>query len=161
MKPLKSAAAVATGILALLSYGAANAQFGFYQLPQDDFTWHWGDIERGSGFEDFSTDGTDGRFRCNLTGRLRPGSRLSRVEVRQMETDIGTSLEFVRAAANAMYALDQQRELDWATLSCKTLEPAEVSAEERAERETKARERALRELERRRERRADESRDTP
>jgi hypothetical protein len=162
MKPSKPTAALAAGMFVLvLFHGTANAQFGFAQLPQDDFTWHWGDFERSSGFEDFASSGNDGRFRCELTGKLRPGSRMSRTDVREMETELRSSLEFVRSVANAMYILDQQRELDWATLVCKTPEPTEVSAEEKLERETKARERALRDLERRRARREREEGGTP
>ena len=161
MKLSKSITVVATALVpALLFQSTATAQFG-YTLPPDDFTWHWGDIERAAGMEDFSIDGHDGRFNCTLTGRLRPGSRLSRMDMRQMESELQASIEFVRAAANAMYTLEQQRELDWATLACATPTRAEATAEERLERENQAREKMLREVERRRARQQREQADTP
>lgn len=144
---------------ALLFLSDAEAQFG-YSLPKDDFVWNWGDFERSSGFEDFSIHGNDGRFRCTLNGKLRPGSQLSRVDMQQMENELQQSIDFVRDAANAMYILEQRRDLDWATLACETPTPEEVSAEERIERENRAREKTMREVERRRARQQREQSDT-
>jgi hypothetical protein len=136
----------------LIGGGAAHAQFGF-GLPQNDFTWTWGDMERRTArLADISAQGHDGKFQCTLEAMLRPGSRFSATDVRQLETELQTTLEFVRTSAQMMNALDAQRELEWAVLSCKEREAAPVSAEERRERETKARERMQREIERRRER---------
>ena len=159
---LSIAVATTTLVGALLWQSTTNAQINLpMQLPRDDFTWHWGDVEDARGAEDFSVDGNDGRFRCTLTGRLRIASQMSMMDVRQMESDIRMSMEFVRAAAEAMYVLDQQRDLDWATLACKKPVAAEVTEEEKLERESRAREKALREMQRRRERQQREDANTP
>jgi len=97
--------------------------------------------------------GSDGFFRCELTGRLRVGSRLSRTDVRQLEDSVRNDLSFVRAANNAMYTLESRGELDWATLDCAKPEPTEADEAKRDEREARAREKAARERERRRARR--------
>jgi hypothetical protein len=49
-----------------------------------------------------------------------------------------------------MNQLDQQRELDWAKLSCAKPEPTPATAQEKADREAKAREKMQKEVERRR-----------
>jgi hypothetical protein len=153
MQRFKEIAIVLSGLLGpLLLSAVAQAQFGFTQLPRDDFTWHWGDPEDIARFEDFMINGTDGPFRCELTGKLSPASRLSRADVQNLEADLRGRLDFVQAAAEAMYYLDVQRELDWATLACTRPDPSEVDPEEKAEREARAKEKALREQARRRER---------
>ncbi len=114
-----------------LFLGTASAQFGTRfpgqtNLPQDDFTWTWG--SRSStrrGFEDFSVFGNQASFRCDLTGKLRSGSRLSRMDVRELESELRASMLFAEAAANAMNDLEGRRELDWATLECEKPQPAE------------------------------------
>ena len=130
---------------------AAEAQFGFYTLPKDDFTWTWGDLERRSaGRPDIEARGSEVGFRCQLTAALRPGSRLTTNDVREIENDVQASLQFIRDSTQLLNALDAQRELDWGVLECDMPEAAEVSEEERAEREAKARERMQREVDRRR-----------
>ncbi len=119
----------------------ASAQFstgfpGQTNLPQNDFTWTWGD-QRSAGrrIDDFSIFGYEGVFRCELTGKLRLGSRLSRMDVRELESDLRASSYFVRAAANAMNDLDARRELEWATLECEKPQAAEEDQEDQEERE--------------------------
>lgn len=109
-------AAALTLVLAPAWHGAAHAQFGaFSNLPEDDFTWRWG---RQRGSDDFSIRGIDLGFTCTLTGALRPGSRLSRMEIRQIETSLRSSMAFIESATSMMNGLDRQRDLDWAVLDC-------------------------------------------
>lgn len=148
---------VAAAIACALSCAAASAQFSpFVNLPQNDFTWQWGDWERNTGsrrLEDFSVNGNESGFRCQLTGRLGPGNRMTSPEIRQMERDLGASLYFIQAAANAMNVLDQQRDLDWAQLACVKPQPSEGDAQAQQEKVDKAREKALQDMLERRERR--------
>ena len=133
----------------------AAAQFGYQTLPQYDFTWTWGQeaLARGS-FNDLAMVGSEGGFRCELNATMRPGSRLSRQDLNQIEDDIRSNLYFVRSASNMMYMLESRSELGYATLACARPQ-AELDADEekRAAREARARERAARERERRRARR--------
>ncbi len=139
------------GVLLCGVIGAsAHAQFGFYTLPQNDFTWTWGDFERRSNREDLRVSGSEAQFRCELTAQLRPSSQLSTIEMRQLATELQTSLQFVRSSVELMNALDYQRELEWGMLACKEPPPETVTEEQRIERESKARERMQREVERRR-----------
>jgi len=156
----KSLSAIATALLVTGLYPAtSNAQFGFpgtVNLPQNDFRWVWGDAEAslaGRG-QDFSLTGGENAFRCSLTGKLAPGSRLTQSDIRQLESQIQTSLYFIQSSANSMYVLDQQRDIDWAVLDCAKPGDQEVDAEERQAREDKARERAERKRDRRRAREA-------
>jgi hypothetical protein len=122
-------------------------------LPQNNFIWNWGDtVESGKrrGFADFDLDGGEAGFQCHLTARLRVSATASPTDVRQLENDLRTRLDFIYAASQTMNYLDQMRELDWATLDCKKPEPGPVDEAKRAEREDAAREKMLRELERRR-----------
>lgn len=118
-----------------LFLNTSSAQFntgfqGQMNLPQNDFTWTWGDQRSaGRGFGDISIFGTDAGFRCDLTGKLRSGSGLSRMELRELENDLRASTFFVQAAANAMNDLDVRRELDWAKLECKKPQAAEEDQE--------------------------------
>jgi hypothetical protein len=149
-------ATVAAALVAALPYAATNAQFSnFVNLPQGDFTWRWGDWEKSGSrrSEDFSVSGGEGRFRCDLTGRLSPGNPMTSPEIRQMERDLSATLHFIQAAANAMNVLDRQRDLDWAELACVQPQPAEGDAQEQQEKVDRAREKALREMLERRERR--------
>lgn len=118
------AAFLGAAITAVLCAGIAEAQFGFglpgqRNLPQDDFTWTWGN-PRGNkrGLDDISILGSDSGFRCNLTAKLSPGSRLSRMDVRGLENQLRSNMNFATAAANAMNDLESRGELDWATLAC-------------------------------------------
>ena len=143
----------------------AAAQFfpGRIALPQYDFTWTWGDeaLARG-GFQDLNMFGNEGGFRCELMATMRPGSRLSRQDVRRLENDIRDNLYFVQAAAMTMYMLESRSELGYATLACAKPEArANDDEEARARREARALERAARERERRRARRARQEADDP
>lgn len=142
--------AALSGLVAL----SAEAQFGFYTLPQNDFTWTWGDIERRQDgrFIDIKASGSEPPFRCEVTAALRPGNRLSPNEVRELANRLQGSIQFVRDTVYLLNDLDAARALDWAQLSCMKHEGREVTEEQRAERESKARERMQREVERRRER---------
>ena len=123
-----------------LFVNTTNAQFGTgfpgqMNLPQNDFTWTWGDRNSTRrGIEDFSIFGSEAGFRCDLTGKLRLGSRLSRMDIRGIESDLRSSMFFVRAAVNAMNDLEAQRELGWATLECEKPQPAEKKRAGRNER---------------------------
>lgn len=115
-------ASCATAVLALacssLWQDAARAQFGaFANLPDDDFTWRWGE-QRGSRIDDFSIRGGEQSFLCTLTGELSARSRLTRTDLRNFEAELRTSLFFIVDATNAMNQLDRQRDLAWAVLDC-------------------------------------------
>jgi hypothetical protein len=128
---------------------------GLYQLPKNDFTWNWGRgaVEgAGGGFEDFSVNGHEAGFRCQLTGRMRPSSQYTPADMRALETELQSRLDFIYASSTLMNQLDQQLLLDWARLSCELPEEKESTPEEKAEREAKAREKMQREIERRRQR---------
>ncbi|HEY8519826.1 MAG TPA: hypothetical protein VIN61_07090 [Gammaproteobacteria bacterium] len=149
---------LAVGCLSMSVLPDAQGQLGGFpglvSLPRDDFTWIWGDQRDGAagGFEDFSVTGHEAGFNCELTGKLHPASRLTPADVRDLEQQLRSSLAFIQAAAEAMYILDQRREIDWAKLDCDKPEPREPTAEESAERVNRALERARREQAERRER---------
>ena len=137
-RPPKSIGIIAVVLLAVpLLLTTASAQFntglgGQMRLPQDDFTWTWGNqSSAGRGLEDFSMLGNEQGFRCDLTGKLRLGTRISRMDVREIESGIRSSTYFVQAAANAMNTLDAQRELDWAALKCEKPKSDEEDQDER------------------------------
>ena len=129
-----------------------RAQLGLYQLPKDDFQWNWGDggLDRRRGAPDISIHGGEGGFNCELTARTRASSTLTQAEIRDLENQLRTALDFIYATSNAMNYLEQTRTLDWATLDCKRFQATPLNADEKAEREAEAREKMLRELERRR-----------
>ena len=141
----------------LIPPAAVDAQLGLYQLPKNDFVWNWGTTreDQRRGAADIEVSGSESQFRCDLTAQIRPSSTLSTTQVRALEQELQTRLDFIYAASEMMNELEYSHNLDWATLDCKKYEPAESSPEERAERETEAREKMLRELERRRERQRD------
>ena len=130
----------------------ADAQLGLYTLPKSDFVWNWGrvDLERRRGTADIEISGSESFFNCDLTARMSPASPISISEVRELENELRTRLDFIYAASLLMNDLEYQRALDWATLDCKKHEPEPNTPEESAERESEAREKMLRELERRR-----------
>jgi hypothetical protein len=101
----------------------AHSQWGVLNLPQHDFTWVWGNRARAEARRgnDLSLTGTDSGFQCELTARLSPGSRLTRMDVRQIENDIRVSMSFIETSARTMNNLDYYRELDWAVLECARL----------------------------------------
>ena len=123
-----------------LMLNTVDAQFGIgfpgqMNLPQNDFTWTWGNRNTTrTGIDDFSVFGTEQGFRCDLSGKFRAGSRLSRMDVREIERDIRASNYFVQAVTNAMNDLDARRELDWATLKCEKPKSAEEEPPERGRR---------------------------
>ena len=54
MTSLRALAPIAAAAIAASWVTAAHAQFGYYQLPKNDFVWNWGNAERtGAKFEDF------------------------------------------------------------------------------------------------------------
>ena len=147
----KGFAAIAAAAVAGLAANAAQAQFGNYQLPQNDFVWNWGaNPDRQVGFEDFTVTGGEGGFQCELKGKISPGSQMTPTQLHQLEDALRSRIDFIYASSNYMNQLDQNRELDWAKLSCAKPEPTPATAQEKADRETKAREKMQREVERRR-----------
>jgi hypothetical protein len=149
-------ALAATGVLAALACSAVHAQFGMVTLPSADFIWRWGEnVEEAvaRGITDFSARGNEAAFQCTLAGELRPGSQITSTEIHQMEIDLGVSLYFIQAAANAMNALDQRHELDWAELACVKPQLTDEDAQETAERVEKARQKAIDDMLKRREHR--------
>lgn len=138
----------------LLYTAGAHAQAipGFVNLPRDDFVWIWGDREDAmqNRFSDFTVNGNEAGFRCELTVRLHPGSRLSPAEVRQLEQQLRQSMAFIQDSANAMYVLEQRREIDWALLDCDKPEPEQLTEAEQQQRVDRALEKARAEQQRRR-----------
>jgi hypothetical protein len=138
----------------LLPVGTADGQ-GFYTLPKDDFIWHWGRGAREGerrGVPDIEISGSESFFRCDLTASLRPSSSRSATEIRDLEMELRTRMDFIYAVSEAMNYLERGIELDWAMLDCKRQGDDNADPATRAERESEAREKMLRELERRRER---------
>lgn len=144
-----------TALVALAAAASAPvaAQFGgFYQLPQDDFIWRWGNTRDGQqrGFADIDVRGGEAGFRCELTARTRASSALSTPEIRELENQLRTRLDFVYATSETMNYLERYGSLDWAILDCKKASADPPDEEVRAEREARAREKMQREIERRR-----------
>jgi hypothetical protein len=140
------------GALALLAAASAAAQLGFYQLPNQDFVWNWGRLGEGAAqrFEDFSVTGGEAGFQCELKGSVSPSGRLSPSDVRALENELRSRMDFIYASASYMNELDAQNLIDWARLECDKFEPTPSTPEQKAEREAKAREKMQREIERRR-----------
>jgi hypothetical protein len=148
----------APAVVASAIAGSAHAQvspFGQLSLPETDFTWIWGNLERARGREDLSIRSADSGFQCTLKAGYAPGSRLTMEQERELENQLTTALYFIQESAYTMNALEQRRDIDWATLNCVRPEP-NVDEAEQQERLEKLRERALRRSERRLERRDDE-----
>ncbi|HEX6994476.1 MAG TPA: hypothetical protein VF339_10070 [Gammaproteobacteria bacterium] len=144
----------AAACAAALWHGDAAAQFYPVNLPNGDFRWQWGEVaEPKRSLRDFSSSGHEAGFTCQLTGALRPGSRIEDLELRRLESELGISLYFIQAATRVMNELDYQRDLDWAVLDCKLPEAREPDPEAQQERLDRLRERALRRQAERRERR--------
>ena len=147
----KRFALVAAAAVAALAARPAQAQFGNYQLPQDDIVWNWGaNPDRQIGFEDFQVTGGEGGFHCELKGKLNPGGTITPTALHQLEDQLRARIDFIYASSNYMNQLDQQRELDWAKLDCKKPTPTPATAQEKADREAKAREKVQKEIDRRR-----------
>ena len=127
------------------------------QLPKENFVWAWGraqGVDGRSGFQDFNIIGSDGGFRCQLTGKMSISSGLGRTEARALEEQLRASLFFIQESAYTMNVYDSSRSLVWAILDSKKSESTETE-DDLAEREAKARERAERARERRRRSRED------
>ena len=161
MRSIRRISKLAAGIIVgVVLSSAASAQFGgFYpglvNLPPDDFVWNWGRYAGETGsrrFVDFSSSGGEAGFRCTLKGGLSVSNNWSSREVREFERELSTSLAFIQASANAMYALDLRREVDWAELDCDKYERDETAGSVQEDID-KARAKAERKREQRRERR--------
>jgi hypothetical protein len=151
MHGAKRFALVAAAAVAALGASSAHAQFGNYQLPQNDFVWNWGaNPDRQAGFEDFTVTGGEGGFHCELKGKINPGGTLTPTQLHQLEDQLRARIDFIYASSTYMNQLDQQRELDWAKLSCAKPEQTPATAQEKADREAKAREKMQREIDKRR-----------
>jgi hypothetical protein len=138
---------------AVLWANSAQAQFGM-NLPRNDFRWQWSNaLENRTLSRDFNARGSEAGFNCDLSGALRPSSRLDRTDIRRLESELGISLFFIQAATRTMNDLDLQRQLDWAVLDCKLPEAREPDAEAQQERLDRLRDRALRRQSQRREQR--------
>jgi len=102
----------------------ASAQFGYpnqLSLPESDFVWTWGSRRSSSrNIEDFSVFGSDSGFRCDLRGQLRAGGMgsVSKLEIRDFESELRGQMRFISAASNKMNELEAQGALEWATLTC-------------------------------------------
>jgi hypothetical protein len=102
----------------------ASAQFGYQNqlsLPESDFVWTWGNGRSSSRtVEDFSVLGSDSGFRCDLRGKLRAGGMgsVSKLEIRDFESELRGQMRFISAASNKMNELEAQGALEWATLQC-------------------------------------------
>ncbi len=129
--------AVAAALSVVMIPGTANAQFnsGFFQLPQNDFTWTWGGRRNSRDFEDISVIGSDGGFRCSLEVKLRIGTRLSRMDTRSIESELRGSMNFVQAVNYQMNDLDARREIDWAVLEYEKPQRREREQEREQEQE--------------------------
>jgi len=149
--------ALAATAATVLFATSALAQFG-YTLPNADFRWNWGqtDLERRFGHADLEMTGHEAFFDCEFTARFRVTANRTPSDIRAIRDSLATRLDFIYAVSETMYYMEQNREIDWATLDCKRHEAAPTSPEERAERQDQAREKMLRELERRRARERDD-----
>jgi hypothetical protein len=94
--------------------------------------------------------GSEAGFNCDLKARMRPTSSLDPQQIRELEMELRTRLDFIYAVSETLNSLEYARALDWATLDCKKFVPEPSDPETRAERESEARDKMLRELERRR-----------
>jgi len=152
----RSLTVAAAACAAALWHGDAAAQFFPVNLPNSDFRWVWGDAgadQQRRSLRDFSSSGHEAGFSCQLTGALRPGSRISDLDLRRLEMELSISLYFIQAAVRTMNGLDYQRDLDWAVLDCKLPEAREPDPKAQQERLDRLRERALKRQAERRERR--------
>ena len=153
MRMSRIAAALVLTTATPLLLPSADAQFaGIYNLPPNDFVWHWGNSsmeKAGTGFADIHANGTEDFFRCELTAKTRTLT-LTADEIREIEFALAGRLDFIYAVNEAMYLMDQSRQLDWAMLDCKKYKEEPKTEEESAQREAEARDKMLRELERRR-----------
>jgi hypothetical protein len=149
MRGLSAFAPIAAATIAVFTATAARAQF--YQLPKSNFVWNWGDPERtGAKFEDFTVNGGEGGFQCELKGKLNGGSQLTPSDLHTLEDQLRARLDFIYASSNTMNQLDRSRDLQWARLACAKPEAKPLSDQEKADKEAKAREKMQHEIDRRR-----------
>lgn len=148
--------AIAAVALGATAAGAQVFNQPIYQLPSNDFTFNWGDLGKRTdkAFVDLRVSGIEEDFSCDLTMELAARSKLTDADMRDLAQQLSSGFTFIYDATMAMNAIDNRREIEWATLVCTKGSNAELDpdADARAEREAKARERALRAQQRRRER---------
>jgi hypothetical protein len=151
MTSLRALAPIAAAAVAASWVMAAQAQFGYYQLPKNDFVWNWGSAERsGAKFEDFTVNGSEGGFNCELKGKLNGASQLTPSALHTLEDQLRSRIDFIYASSTTMNQLDNSHELDWARLSCAKPQAKQLTDQEKADKEAKAREKMQREIDRRR-----------
>ena len=129
------------------------------QLPNHDFVYTWGS---NSGVDarrrpDFTITGFEDIFRCTLTGRFKPASRMrDYYELRQFEQQLSETLYFITDSTETLNSLYLNNQVDWAVLDCIIPEGVE-SDDETQQKLQKAIEKAERQRERRRAREDRES----
>ena len=88
----------------------AAAQIPMYTLPKDDFRWNWGtSLDQQRGFADIEISGSESFFRCDFSARMRPSSPMSSAEIRDLENQLRSRLDFIYAVSETMYYLDLNR----------------------------------------------------
>jgi hypothetical protein len=127
-------------------------------LPNADFRWNWGEVREDKRFgqPDIEMTGGEANFDCQFTLRFRPTADMTVTAIRDFRDGLARRLDFIYAVSEQMYYLEQNRDVDWATLDCKKFEAEPKTADEIAERQNEAREKMMRELERRRARARDD-----
>jgi len=151
MTSRRAFAPIAAAAIAALGVNSAHAQFGYYQLPKNDFVWNWGNPEQfGVKFEDFSVNGGEGGFNCELKGKLSGASQMTSSQLHTLEDQLRARLDFIYASSNTMNQMETSHELMWARLSCAKPEAKPLTEQEKADKEAKAREKMQREIDRRR-----------
>jgi hypothetical protein len=134
--PMSSTARVTARLLiavclAVAAPGQAQ-QVSFYPgllaVPDEDFTWLWGNFDRaGAGFDaQVALSGSDQGFECVMAARLVSTDLLTDSERRQIERDVESGSSFIRSAVDALNFLSQRRDLDWGRLACERLGQAEA-----------------------------------
>jgi hypothetical protein len=152
MKRFRIVAATAAALITVGFAGAAIAQLGTYQLPNNNFVWRWGD-ENGRSLhraEDLEVSGGEAGFRCDLTAAISPGSHLTPNDVRQIQQQLSSAIDFIYKSTMLMNDMHNQRQIDWAMLSCARPEATPSTEAQKAEHEQKAREKMQKEIEKRR-----------
>jgi hypothetical protein len=148
--------ALALSGAAVLLPSYAVGQFGFPQLPNNDFMWRWGDAKDEEATdlraEDFRARGGEMSFQCVLTGALGPGSQITMQQLQEMERTLVGSISFIQASAETMNELERTFELGWAILDCKKAQPGDEDPEKVEEEVERARQKAVEDMLRRRER---------
>src|SRR5688500_5335978 len=103
MRMSRIAVALAAALAAqVLPVDDAGAQIpGLYSLPQSDFVWNWGsnDPERRRGPADMEVSGAEAQFRCELSAKMRVSSTMTETDLRDIERDLTTRLDFIYATS--------------------------------------------------------------